>query len=113
MDNSERTEKRGGGGVFETSAGASSKPVQYRMRLFVAGDEPNSTLARKNLKDICESELKGNYSLDIIDVFEDYAPALDENILVTPALVIDHPKKMKIFGNLQDKSKALSALGVK
>lgn len=86
------------------------KQPQYRMRLFVAGDEPNSAIAQNNIKEICSAHLKGNFQLDVIDVFEDFTAAIQESILVTPALVIDKPKQMTIFGNLQDREKVLAAL---
>jgi circadian clock protein KaiB len=82
----------------------------YEMRLFVAGGEANSVIARKNIDEICAAHLKGNFSLQVIDVFENFSAAIDENILVTPALIIDKPKKARIYGNLQDRQKVLSVL---
>ena len=66
--------------------------------------------AQKNIYDICLKHLKGNFRLEVIDVFHDFAPAIEENILVTPALVIDKPAKRKLYGTLQDKEKVLTAL---
>ncbi len=85
---------------------------KWRMRLFVAGNEPNSVTARKNLKQICETELNNQYDLQVIDVFNDFKEAIAENILVTPVLIIDNHNKIKIYGNLQDRDKVLSALGL-
>ena len=88
------------------------RPVEYKMRLFVAGDETNSRQAKRNIDEICSQYLAGNFELVVIDVFEDFAIALQENILVTPALLLDKPKKVKIFGNLQDRAKVVFALGL-
>lgn len=82
----------------------------YQMRLFIAGNEPNSIIAQKNIQQICSERLNKNYTLQVIDVFEGFTQAIKENILVTPALVVDQPKKLKIFGNLQDQDKVLAAL---
>lgn len=90
----------------------SIKTEKYQMRLFIAGNESNSVIAQKNINEICVSNLKGKFQLEIIDVFKDFTAAIEENILVTPALIIDEPKKMKIFGNLQETEKVLSALGL-
>ena len=110
MDPTEQKEKQAKKeGRRLESVRAGSRAV-YNMRLFVADNEPNSALARKNLDEICSTYLKGNVKLETIDVFEDFAPAIEDNILVTPALVIDSPMKLKIYGNLQDKDKVLSAL---
>lgn len=42
----------------------------YHLRLFVTGASPNSSRAITNLKDICETHLKGNYDLEIVDVYQ-------------------------------------------
>lgn len=88
------------------------KTEKYQMRLFIAGNESNSVIAQKNIDEICSAHLQDSYKLEVIDVFDDFSAAIKENILVTPALVIDKPKKRKIFGNLQEKDKVLTALGL-
>ena len=86
---------------------------KYHLRLFVAGDEPNSAIARQSLDKICSTYLNHNCQVEIVDVLEDFQPALDERVLVTPALVIiEPPPKVVIFGNLTDTEKVLSALKV-
>lgn len=94
----------------ESLRGNTLKKVKYQMRLFVAGDEPNSVIAKKNINKICSKLLNEQFKLDVIDVFQDFTTAIKENILVTPALVIDKPKKTKIFGNLRETDKVLAAL---
>ena len=63
----------------------------YRLRLFVAGNEPNSTQARANLTTLCETYLQGRYQLETIDVLRDFQAALRDNILVTPTLKVVAP----------------------
>lgn len=88
-------------------------PAKYQMRLFVAGDEPNSTIARASLDKICETYLEQDCRVEIIDVLEDFRPALEERVLVTPALVITEPgPRTVVFGNLTDTRKVLDALHV-
>jgi len=83
----------------------------YRLRLFVAGDEPNSRQARENLAWLCEQHLKERYELEIVDVLEDFRPALQDGVLVTPALIVVAPTpRVTILGNLSDTEKALRAL---
>ncbi|MEX1299945.1 MAG: circadian clock KaiB family protein, partial [Desulfotignum sp.] len=57
---------------------------KYRMRLFVAGKERNSVMAQNNITRICLTHLKDNYTLQIIDVFENHTAAMAENILLVP-----------------------------
>jgi len=83
------------------------------MRLFVAGEETNSVIARAELSRICEEHLKGNCRIEVIDVLKDFRPALRENILVTPALIVERAQsRTVIFGNLTDKDKVLAALQI-
>jgi len=83
------------------------------MRLFVAGDEPNSAIAKDSLDRICSTYLNDNWQVEIIDVLKDFRPALEEKVLVTPALVITEPgPRTVIFGNLADTGKVLAALKV-
>lgn len=89
-----------------------ARRVTYKLRLFIAGSEPNSVLARKNIREICAAHLDDNYELELIDVFEDFSAAIEERVVVTPALLIDEPKKARVLGNLQDKAKVLAALGL-
>jgi circadian clock protein KaiB len=85
----------------------------YHFRLFVAGDEPNSAIAKASLDRICVEYLEQDCRVDVIDVLEDFRPALEEKVLVTPALVILAPgRRVVIFGNLSDTKKVLDALQI-
>jgi circadian clock protein KaiB len=83
----------------------------YVLRLFVAGEEPNSRQAEENLKRLCETYLKDGYRIEIVDVLEDFQSALENNVLVTPTLIlVSPPPKVTIFGNLRDTEKVFAAL---
>jgi circadian clock protein KaiB len=87
--------------------------ARYHFRLFVAGDEPNSHRAKETLKRLCETRLRGNYTLEIVDVLEDYQSAIKNNILLAPTLVIvKPPTKTRIIGSLNDAKKILEVLGL-
>ena len=86
---------------------------KLRLRLFVAGEEPNSRQARLNLERLCQEYLDGRVVVDIIDVLKDYRAAVADRVLVTPALIIGTPPaRVVILGNLSDTSRVLAALGV-
>lgn len=89
-----------------------SRTEAYHLRLFVAGDEVNSVQARRNLDEILGEHVRGECRVEIIDVFEDFTEAIAENILVTPALIVDKPKRAVVFGNLEDRDTVLATLGV-
>jgi circadian clock protein KaiB len=83
----------------------------YAFRLFVAGNESNSTQARGNLARLCEEHLKGRYQIDIVDVLKDPASALKHSVLLTPMLVMLKPRlRVSVLGNLSDTKKVLATL---
>jgi circadian clock protein KaiB len=84
------------------------------MRLFIAGQGPNSVQAIANLKEICRQYLNNNHSLEIIDTLEDPLRALADGVLITPTLVKVSPKPVtKVVGNLSERRAVLLALGFK
>ncbi len=89
------------------------KGPPLRMRLFVAGDQPNSRVAKATLERVCRDHLEGRYSLEVVDVLEDFRIALEENVLVAPTLVIYEPSsQIRIVGGLSDPSRLLELLGI-
>jgi circadian clock protein KaiB len=83
----------------------------YLLRLFVVGDGPNSKQALSNLRILCREHLKGRHTIETVDVVENYAAAIDNNILITPALVLVAPlPRVTVLGNLSDLPKVLLAL---
>jgi len=84
------------------------------MRLFIAGNAPNSVQAIANLKVICSEYFGHTHNLEIIDTLEDPLRALADGVLITPTLIKVSPKpRMKVVGNLSAKSAVLLALGIK
>lgn len=85
----------------------------YRLRLFVAGQEPNSVRAMAVLTRLQEEHLKDRCELYIVDVFQDYQAAIDQHIVAVPALVVESPPPRRVIvGSLADEKKLLAALGL-
>jgi circadian clock protein KaiB len=83
----------------------------YTLRLFMADNEPNSKQAQENLKRLQETHLKMPHKKEIIDVLEDFQAALENNVLVTPCLILASPlPRVTILGNLNDTERVLAAL---
>jgi len=83
----------------------------YLLRLFVAGNGPNSKQALVNLQRLCREHLNGRGTIETVDVTKDYEAAVRNNILVTPALILVAPRpRVVILGNLSDPRKVLAAL---
>ena len=90
------------------------KPIQekkWELRLYVAGQTPNSVRAFNNLKKICEEHLKGEYNIEIIDLLENPTLAKGEQIIALPTLVRKLPVPVrKIIGDLSKTERVLVGL---
>ena len=83
----------------------------YILRLFMADNEPNSKQALGNLKRLQETYLKMPHKKEFVDVMDDFQTALENNVLVTPCLILDSPlPKVTVFGNLNDTERVVAAL---
>src|ERR1700681_3301407 len=81
---------------------------KYILRLFVSGILINSTRAIKNIKHICELYLKGDFKLEIIDIYQQPELAIDEQIIVVPVMIIKNPlPERRIIGDLSNIEKVL------
>ncbi|MDY6906394.1 MAG: circadian clock KaiB family protein [Thermodesulfobacteriota bacterium] len=65
--------------------------AHYRFRLFVAGDAPNSRLARENLRRLQEQAPDAVFDIQVVDVLDAPEAALKEGVYVTPALQVLEP----------------------
>jgi circadian clock protein KaiB len=73
----------------------------YRLRLYIAGQTPNSIAAIANLKKICEDKLRGQYRIEVVDLLEKPQLAKGDQIIAIPTLVRRLPPPVKkIIGNL-------------
>ncbi|WP_018612126.1 circadian clock KaiB family protein [Segetibacter koreensis] len=91
----------------------SNEGLTYVLRLFVTGASANSVRAISNLKQICETHLKGNYSLEIIDVYQQKAIAETEQIIALPLLIKTLPlPRKRLVGDMSEKDKVLRGLGL-
>ncbi len=86
----------------------------WALRLYVAGQTPKSLTAFANLKQICESHLKGRYSIEVIDLVEQPQLSKGDQILAIPTLVRKLPQPVrKIIGDLSDTERVLVGLDLR
>lgn len=84
---------------------------KYLLKLYVLGQTANSQKAIKNLNTLLKNELKGLYTLKIIDVLKNPGLAEEDKILATPTLTKTLPRPIrKIIGDLSDSEKVLLGL---
>ncbi|HJT29583.1 MAG TPA: circadian clock KaiB family protein [Pyrinomonadaceae bacterium] len=91
----------------------SEERSRWNLRLYVAGQTPRSVTAFRNLKDICEEYLKGQYHIEVIDLMENPMLARGDQILAVPTLVRKLPQPIrKIIGDLSNTERVLVGLDI-
>lgn len=86
----------------------------WRLRLYVAGQTPNSLKAFANLKRLCEEHLAGRYQIEVVDLLENPQLAAGDQILAIPTLVRKLPPPLrKIIGDLSNTERVLIGLELK
>ena len=89
-------------------------PTKWVLRLYVAGQTPKAVAAFTNLKRICETHLKGQYSIEIVDLLVNPKLAKGDQIVAVPSLVRQLPPPVKkIIGNLADEERVLVGLDIR
>ncbi len=89
------------------------KKDTFKLVLYVAGTTPKSLEAFANLKKICEEYLKGQYSIQIVDLLKNPKLAKGDQIIAIPTLVRKLPQPIKkIIGDLSNKEKVLVGLNI-
>jgi len=89
-------------------------PKKWRLRLYVAGNTPNSISAFANLKEICEKHLGGRYQIEVVDLLENPTLAKGDQIVAIPTLVRKLPFPVKkIIGDLSNRERVLVGLDLK
>jgi circadian clock protein KaiB len=85
----------------------------WELRLYIAGQTPNSIAAIANLKKICEDQLRGKYRIEVIVLLKKPQLAKGDQIVAIPTLVRKLPPPVKkIVGNLSKTERALVGLDI-
>lgn len=97
-----------------TTKEAINEPETWELRLYVAGQTPNSIKALANLKIIAEEHLKGKYTIEVVDLLKNPQLAAGDQILAIPTLVRKLPEPIKkIIGDLSNTERVLVGLDIR
>jgi circadian clock protein KaiB len=107
-----------GPGVSDTEsfekALAAVKAQRFILRLYIVGATAASQRAVQNLSRICEDELAGRYTLEVIDVYQHPELAAGEQILAAPTLVRLLPEPIaRLVGDMSDRDRVLLGLDLR
>jgi circadian clock protein KaiB len=94
--------RRSSGSNFENAL-ATLPTGKCVLRLYVAGATDRSRQALLRVRRLCETELHGEYELEVIDIYQQPILARDGQILATPTLVREFPRPVRrLIGNLSN-----------
>jgi circadian clock protein KaiB len=95
-------------------ARAKTSKARLRLRLYVAGNAPNSLRAIANAKALCEEHFSCGHQIEIVDLLNYPLRALADGVVVTPTLLRLSPLPVqRVVGNLSDANQVLMALASK
>ncbi len=88
--------------------------VKWDLRLYVAGRSAKSMAAFRNLKNLCEAHLPGEYRIEVIDLMKNPKLAAGDQIVAIPTLVRKLPQPIKkIIGDLSNTERTLVGLDIR
>ena len=92
---------------------AGGRRENYILRLYVSGATALSARAVVNARKICDAHLKGRYQLEVLDIADNVAMAMKDQIVAAPTLVKLAPAPLRRFiGDMSNAEKLLERLGV-
>jgi len=87
------------------------RTMEWELRLYVAGQSPQSLAAFTNLKALCEAHVSGRYRIEIVDLLKTPQLSREDQIVAVPTVVRKLPPPMKkVIGNLSNIERALVGL---
>jgi circadian clock protein KaiB len=93
------------------AAAAAGRDAHYVLRLYITGITPHSARAIANIRRICEEYLPGRYDLEVVDLAQNPALAMDEQIIAAPTLIKKLPLPLRRFiGDLSQTERLLVGL---
>ena len=93
---------------------AKADPERWELRLYIAGRTTRAVAALANLEKICEENLGGRYSIEVVDLLSNPKLAAGDQILAIPTLVRKLPPPLKkIIGDLSNEDCVLVGLDLR
>jgi circadian clock protein KaiB len=87
---------------------------KYLLRLYVTGTTPRSMEAIRHVKNICETHLKGRYTLEVVDIYQQPVLTKGEQIIAAPTLIKRLPLPLRrMIGSMASEERILLGLDLR
>ena len=88
--------------------------LRYILRLYVTGQTTRSLRSIENLRGLCEKYLKGQFDLEIVDIYQQPALAAEGQIIAAPTLIKIMPLPLRrLVGDFSDQKRVILGLDLK
>jgi circadian clock protein KaiB len=85
----------------------------YAMTLFITGVTVRSGRALANIQEFCETELGGDYELEVVDLYRTPERARLNQVVAAPTLIRREPKPARrVIGDMSDRRRLNDAIKV-
>jgi len=102
--------------ALQEADATSEKPggLGYVLTLYVASLTPRSVVAIQAVKEVCEKHLNGQYSLDVVDIYERPSLSKRDQIVAAPTLIKRLPLPLRrLIGDMADEQRVLIGLDLR
>ena len=90
---------------------ATTGEAAYALRLFVAGATAQSTRAILHARRLCDEHLRGRFTLEVVDIYQQPLMARDDPVIAVPTLLRMRPPPVRrLVGDLSDTERVLGGL---
>ncbi len=85
----------------------------YVLRLYVSGTTARSVRAIASMRRVCDTLLRDQYELDVIDIYQNPAATKADQVVAVPTLVKLLPVPLRrLIGDLSDRERVLAGLDI-
>ncbi len=97
---------------IERPVSSHSEP-RYVLRLYVSGASIKSLAAIRNIRNICQANLSGRYTLEVVDIYQQPERAVRDQVVAAPMLVKERPlPRRQVIGTLSNMQRVMRILGL-
>ena len=97
---------------IERAVSSHSEP-RYVLRLYVSGASIKSLAAIRNIRNICQANLSGRYTLEVVDIYQQPERAVRDQVVAAPMLVKERPlPRRQVIGTLSTMQRVMRILGL-
>jgi circadian clock protein KaiB len=90
------------------------RAARYILRLYITGQTPRSLQSVENLRALCDKHLRGQFDLEVVDIYQQPAMAAAGQVIAAPTLIKSMPLPLRrLVGDFSDQQRVILGLDIK